>query len=786
MKQYAKWERNWHASSLGFVLAILILMCPTVSAAQGQLETPQPGSFQSGIGMVRGWVCQATRVDIEVVGRGILPAAYGDPRADTQSQCGDVNNGFSVQVNWNELGEGNHTVRALVDGIELGRALIIVATLGVPYLRGAQGDFVIEPFPQSGKQTRLRWEESRQLIVLSNSAPASMGGSSARNDAKLEDPQPGTFQSGIGLVRGWVCAAGHIDIEIDGRFSLPAIYGEQRGDTQAVCDDSNNGFSILVNWNDLGDGTHTVRALADGVELGSATFTVVTLGMGSFPRGLVGDFVLNNFPQSSFQTEVRWQESQQNFVIAGARFPGQNPALCKSHTASVSDHDGDNATITWANPCLLAGNVLLLRVQVPSTASRSAEEGDRETRGAADGTFSLCKTDLRIEQLPSFGSTEFRLLDLAGKDVCHNIPRGNTLEAILQANSQSSLNFNNPFAVTYRGFLAADFFTAPAEGKPTLATSVTELSFEDSSLSARQEKSFTVTNTGGGVLQGGMIVVASDSGGNEFSLAPATINVGAGQSQTVTVRFSPLSSALVTASLRITSTGGARTILLRGQVQSEQARLTVSSTSLEFGGIEVPGTVDRTFTITNSGAGVLTGRVETGRSGSFRVTAGETFSLNATQSQVVTIRFVPSKRGTYTESATIRSNDGVTSVTLTATATGPELLITGLKLLYPDSPPPFNDIRGLDFGNCKSGTESFTVHNVGESTLIGTVTTSAPFRVTKGAIFSLVAGARQKVSVKLTKKLKSGQSMLGFTLIQSNGGSDSVPMFAGCIKIKFD
>ncbi|MGE0827353.1 MAG: hypothetical protein AB7G75_22550 [Candidatus Binatia bacterium] len=157
---------------------------PIGSATQGQLETPRPGSFQSGIGLVRGWACEATRVDIEVVGRASLPAVYGEPRGDTQAVCGDTNNGFSLQVNWNELGEGTHTVRALVDGVELGRAQVIVATVGHPYLQGVQGEFVVQPFPQPGQQTRLRWEESRQLFVLSTGGAPSTGGEVAHGPTR--------------------------------------------------------------------------------------------------------------------------------------------------------------------------------------------------------------------------------------------------------------------------------------------------------------------------------------------------------------------------------------------------------------------------------------------------------------------------------------------------------------------------------------------------------------------------------------------------------------------------
>ncbi len=41
-----------------------------------------------------------------------------------------------------------------------------------------------------------------------------------------------------------------------------------------------NRFVLPFNWNLLSEGTHTVRAFADGVEFDSATFTVTTLGTG--------------------------------------------------------------------------------------------------------------------------------------------------------------------------------------------------------------------------------------------------------------------------------------------------------------------------------------------------------------------------------------------------------------------------------------------------------------------------------------------------------------------------
>ena len=783
MKAQKTWIQEWLIENFGPVLTMVILLCPSVSAAQGQLETPQPGSFQSGISVVRGWVCQANRVDIEVVGRGTLPAVYGEARGDTQLQCGDVNNGFSLQVNWNELGEGSHTVRALVDGVEVGRALVIVATLGAPYLQGAQGDFVVGPFPQSGNQTRLHWQESQQSFALASGSPASTGGGSPRTDAKLEDPQPGSFQSGIGLVRGWACAAERIDIEVDGRFMLPAVYGEPRGDTQTVCGDDNNGFSFLVNWNEIGDGAHTVRALADGVELGSATFTVVTLGLGSFPRGLVGDFVLNNFPQPPLQTEVRWQESQQNFVIAGARFPGQNSALCTTRNGQVSDSSGATATISVTNPCLLSGNVAFVQMQVPSSTARLREESKGRGQAATEGAFPLCATNLRIEQgVLGFGPGDFRLLDFTGTEVCRNVPRGETSGAVLQVDGQSQLNFNGPFTLMYDGRPVAAFSTDTPAGAPQLAVSAQDLTFADTTIGEARESSFTVTNVGGGTLAGGMTLIAADAGANIFSLASAQmINLGAGEQQTVTVRFHPVSTGEVMGSLRITTNGGVSRVLLHGGTPTTPPRLTVSTMTLDFGKVVIPATVDRTLTITNSGTGVLTGRVFLPTSGRFSAVEGVTFSIGANQSQSVTIRFAPTVAGTVTAKAFVSSNAGEVAVQLVAEVTGPTLSVTGLDTIFGEGP---RALQGLDFGNCKSGTESFTVRNVGEGTLIGTVTTSAPFRVTKGASFSLEAGRQQKVSIKLTKKPKSGQFLLGGADVESNGGSRGVPLFAGCFKIK--
>ncbi|MES2932994.1 MAG: hypothetical protein V4805_05845 [Pseudomonadota bacterium] len=130
----------------------------------------------------------------------------------------------------------------------------------------------------------------------------------------LENPQPGAHESGIGVVSGWHCDASKIEIEIDGTTPIPAAYGTSRDDTQAVCGKSDTGFSLLINWNILSPGPHVLRALADGVEFGRATASVVTLGA-EFWREKSGTMRLDNFPQAGKGVIAEWQESKQNFVI---------------------------------------------------------------------------------------------------------------------------------------------------------------------------------------------------------------------------------------------------------------------------------------------------------------------------------------------------------------------------------------------------------------------------------------------------------------------------------------
>ena len=61
---------------------------------------------------------------------------------------------------------------AWVDNIELGRATVRVTTVGEgeeeEFLRGAEGECVVEDFPALGQSVLLEWQQNSQNFVITD------------------------------------------------------------------------------------------------------------------------------------------------------------------------------------------------------------------------------------------------------------------------------------------------------------------------------------------------------------------------------------------------------------------------------------------------------------------------------------------------------------------------------------------------------------------------------------------------------------------------------------------
>ena len=116
-----------------------------------------------------------------------------------------------------------------MDGVELAWTTVTVTTLGTELLRDVAGLVCagrLSGYPgeklslerQQGAALSLRTGPGSTETSASPAGPRTLPG-------VLENPAPASFQSGIGVLSGWVCEAEEVVIEID-EIPLEAAYHE--------------------------------------------------------------------------------------------------------------------------------------------------------------------------------------------------------------------------------------------------------------------------------------------------------------------------------------------------------------------------------------------------------------------------------------------------------------------------------------------------------------------------------------------------------------------------------
>ena len=147
--------------------------------------------------------------------------------------------------------------------------------------------------------------------------------------ATLGNPGHGSFYSGIGVISGWKCEAeGDLTIVFnnDGQH-IPLLYGAERTDVRAngQCLENahdNVGFVSIMNWAELGDGTHTAVVYDNGVEFARSTFTVATTGE-PFVRGAEGECHVPDFPAPGETMRFVWNQHTQHLEMVSDRRGGR-------------------------------------------------------------------------------------------------------------------------------------------------------------------------------------------------------------------------------------------------------------------------------------------------------------------------------------------------------------------------------------------------------------------------------------------------------------------------------
>ena len=328
---------------------------------------------------------------------------------------------------------------------------------------------------------------------------------------------------------------------------------------------------------------------------------------------------------------------------------------------------------------------------------------------------------------------------------------------VINAGANLGNFFTTDMAGTPRGSLwdigAFEYLSsAPPNTNPVIAITPTNLNFGALIIGTSSNLSLTVQNTGGGTLSGTASATAP------FSIVSGgTYSLLAGQSQTVSVVYSPTAAGTNIQALTFTGAGGAVAAVAGSAYLQPIISLTPSS--LNFGPVLLGTTSNLSITVQNTDGGTLAGGVSA--TAPFSIVSGGSYSLLAGQSQTVSVAYSPTATGTNIQGLTFTGAGGAVAAVAGSAYLPPTLSIA-----------PTN----LNFGTIGVGATSnlaVTVQNTGGGTLSGTANATSPFSIVAGGTYNLLAGQPQTVIVAYNPT-SSGVTVQNVTLSGGGGAVASV------------
>lgn len=295
-----------------------------------------------------------------------------------------------------------------------------------------------------------------------------------------------------------------------------------------------------------------------------------------------------------------------------------------------------------------------------------------------------------------------------------------------------------------------------------ISVDVASIIFDNTDIGSKSSYIFSITNTGNAPL----VINNIDPGSSSiFSISPILSNIIAvGSNLLVEAVFKPLAAQSYTGQFTINSNAGTKVVSLSGTgVAAAAPNISIDKASLNFGNATVGANpISQIFTISNTGNAPLTISIST-NSGAF-TTGSYPTSVPPNTSVPITIYFSPTSAGSFTGTATINSNAGTKTVSLTGTG------ITAA------APVMYLPTTSIDFGNVNVGgsaTKYFEIKNTGTAPLTINMTCNNPaFIVPPSA--TIQAGVSVSPSVIFTPT--SGQAYSGTITINSNAGTKTVSL----------
>ena len=233
---------------------------------------------------------------------------------------------------------------------------------------------------------------------------------------------------------------------------------------------------------------------------------------------------------------------------------------------------------------------------------------------------------------------------------------------------------------------ATGIITIPVQGlgverpKPILTIQPDSLDFGAVAINTITEKSLFLKNDGSEELAITSLNIMGNNA-SEFIISSdmTTFTLQPGDSQAVSLQFSPMTTGLKAAFLQVNSNDLTRAIVdipLTGQgVEPPKPQLTVSPDSLDFGSLTIDTSVEKSLLLMNNGTAdlaITSLTIGGDNAADFELLSQPiAFTLPPADSQAVSIRFTPKTTGFKTAFLQVTSNDpGSPEISIPITGTG--------------------------------------------------------------------------------------------------------------------
>ncbi|WP_158501504.1 choice-of-anchor D domain-containing protein [Vitiosangium sp. GDMCC 1.1324] len=315
--------------------------------------------------------------------------------------------------------------------------------------------------------------------------------------------------------------------------------------------------------------------------------------------------------------------------------------------------------------------------------------------------------------------------------------------------------------------------------KPNLVVDPNPIAFSDQRVGTESTKVVTVRNSGSGPIT---ISSIDKTGSSAFTLVspPGTpFTLAAGDSKTLSVKFSAATETAEAGTLTFT-TGDTDYSSVGVSISGKGVRpqLMLSATELDFGERRVDTSFTKTVTVSNNGTGPIhISTISIIGSAAFTVFPNTAFDLAAGTSKQLSVTFSPTTQTTESGLLTLTTTDSEWSsaeVDLSGKGVKPNLVLSPTPLTFGEQRVETSTTRTVTVRN--NGTGPIRIETV-------SISGSSAFSVPAIAAFDLAAGASRDLSVTFSPTTETDASA---TLILTTdyvvASTSSVPLTGKGVK----